>query len=506
MAYFRSFDVVVSALDNLETRRYVNRMCVAADVPLVESGTTGFFGQVQPIRARHTECYDCTAHPTPTSYPVCTIRSTPSTPVHCIVWAKSWLFPQLFGAEEEVEADEQELDSAAQSGEDANELANLRAEARQMRTLRAALLDAARRGEADEAHAERLFNKLYDVDIRRLLSMEDMWRHRASRPAPLTLADAHKAQGGSATHTLRDQQQLSVADTAALFLESLQALAARAVQSDAPIAFDKDDDEVLGFVTAAANLRAHVYHIPEKTRFETKQIAGNIIPAIATTNAVVSGLVVVQALHMLAQHWDRLRMVSIARRATRVFTTFPTGAPNPGCAVCHDVYVEVHADVERATLGDVLAAARRERTAGGLGLPEEQDISIAQGARILYDMDLEENLEKRLAQLGVQPGATLSLVDEDGQLATVQLLLAAAPAEGPPLALPQKLPELARRPKVEPAPAPASDDEAPVEVAPPPKRAAPDEAGARKRRAPEDAAPAKRARQEGTAEAAIVLE
>ena len=366
MAYFRSFDVVVSALDNLETRRYVNRMCVAAEVPLVESGTTGFFGQVQPIRARHTECYDCTAHPTPTSYPVCTIRSTPSTPVHCIVWAKSWLFPQLFGAEEEVEADEQELDSAAQSGEDANELANLRAEARQMRTLRAALLDAARRGEADEAHAERLFNKLYDVDIRRLLSMEDMWRHRASRPAPLTLADARKAQGGSATHTLRDQQQLSVADTAALFLESLQALAARAVQSDAPIAFDKDDDEVLGFVTAAANLRAHVYHIPEKTRFETKQIAGNIIPAIATTNAVVSGLVVVQALHMLAQHWDRLRMVSIARRATRVFTTFPTGAPNPGCAVCHDVYVEVHADVERATLGDVLPAGRHA-LAGGRG-------------------------------------------------------------------------------------------------------------------------------------------
>lgn len=169
MAYFRSFDVVVSALDNLETRRYVNRMCVAAEVPLVESGTTGFFGQVQPIRARHTECYDCTAHPTPTSYPVCTIRSTPSTPVHCIVWAKSWLFPQLFGAEEEVEADEQELDSAAQSGEDANELANLRAEARQMRTLRAALLDAARRGEADEAHAERLFNKLYDVDILSLI-------------------------------------------------------------------------------------------------------------------------------------------------------------------------------------------------------------------------------------------------------------------------------------------------------------------------------------------------
>lgn len=94
-AYYSRFDVVLSALDNLATRRYVNRMCVAAHVPLVESGTAGFLGQVQPIRAGQTECYDCTEHPTPTTFPVCTIRSTPSTPMHCIVWAKNWLFPYV---------------------------------------------------------------------------------------------------------------------------------------------------------------------------------------------------------------------------------------------------------------------------------------------------------------------------------------------------------------------------------------------------------------------------
>ena len=97
VSYYASFDVVLSALDNLETRRWVNRMCVMARVPLIESGTAGFLGQVQPIRPSFTECYDCTEHPMPTTYPVCTIRSTPSTPVHCIVWAKNWLFPQLFG-------------------------------------------------------------------------------------------------------------------------------------------------------------------------------------------------------------------------------------------------------------------------------------------------------------------------------------------------------------------------------------------------------------------------
>ena len=39
-----------NALDNLDARRHVNKMCLAADVPLIESGTTGFNGQVQVIK------------------------------------------------------------------------------------------------------------------------------------------------------------------------------------------------------------------------------------------------------------------------------------------------------------------------------------------------------------------------------------------------------------------------------------------------------------------------
>lgn len=66
---------------------------MAAGTPLVESGTAGYAGQVQPIKKDITECYDCSGKPVPKGFPVCTIRSTPSTPIHCIVWAKSYLFP-----------------------------------------------------------------------------------------------------------------------------------------------------------------------------------------------------------------------------------------------------------------------------------------------------------------------------------------------------------------------------------------------------------------------------
>jgi len=36
----------MNALDNRAARNHVNRLCLAADIPLVESGTAGYDGQV----------------------------------------------------------------------------------------------------------------------------------------------------------------------------------------------------------------------------------------------------------------------------------------------------------------------------------------------------------------------------------------------------------------------------------------------------------------------------
>lgn len=48
--WFKGFDLVFNALDNLDARRHVNLMCLTAAVPLIESGTTGYKGQVQIIK------------------------------------------------------------------------------------------------------------------------------------------------------------------------------------------------------------------------------------------------------------------------------------------------------------------------------------------------------------------------------------------------------------------------------------------------------------------------
>lgn len=42
--YYQQFSIVLNALDNIDARRHVNRLCLAANVPLIDSGTTGYLG------------------------------------------------------------------------------------------------------------------------------------------------------------------------------------------------------------------------------------------------------------------------------------------------------------------------------------------------------------------------------------------------------------------------------------------------------------------------------
>lgn len=69
VSFFQKFDLVMNALDNRAARSHVNRMCLAANVPLVESGTAGYLGQVTVMKKKETECYDCQPKPHQKTFP-----------------------------------------------------------------------------------------------------------------------------------------------------------------------------------------------------------------------------------------------------------------------------------------------------------------------------------------------------------------------------------------------------------------------------------------------------
>ncbi|RJE23987.1 Ubiquitin-activating enzyme [Aspergillus sclerotialis] len=411
--WFASFDVVFNALDNLDARRHVNRMCLAANVPLIESGTTGFDGQVQVIQKGKTECYDCNPKETPKSFPVCTIRSTPSQPIHCIVWAKSYLFPELFGTSED---DTEDFDHS-EDADNAAEIENLRKEAQALKNIRLSI------GSPD--FARKVFEKVFKEDIERLRGMEDMWRTRKP-PEPLDFDKLQeKASSIEAMVSCNDQKTWSLAEDLVVFKDSLDRLSKRlkTLQDTAKsevkpiLLFDKDDVDTLDFVTATANLRASIFGIDPKSKFDTKQMAGNIIPAIATTNAMTAGLCVLQAFKVLKDDLAHTKMVFLERSGIRALNSDSLKPPNPNCPVCSVAQGKITIDSDRATVNDLVENILRSQ----LGYGEEFSMSNEVGT--FYDPDLEDNLPKKLADLGVKDGSFITVVDEEEEEPRVNLEL-----------------------------------------------------------------------------------
>ncbi|PNH45676.1 hypothetical protein VD0004_g2307 [Verticillium dahliae] len=409
LRWFRGFTLVLNALDNFEARRHVNRMCLAANVPLIESGTTGFKGQVQVIKKGVTACYDCTAKPVAKSFPVCTIRSTPSQPIHCIVWGKSYLLSEIFGQSE----DESTYDHSADA-DNKEEIEELKKEAEALRLIRESL--------GTEAFPELLFNKVFNADIVRLLSMEDMWKSRR-KPEPLdyaTLMGKAAEALASKEEILRDDQRVwSLEENLAVFNDSLDRLSKRLLELKAAhqnasgpepvITFDKDDEDTLDFVAAAANIRSSIFGIDGKSRFDIKEMAGNIIPAIATTNAIVAGLCVLQSFKVLKGDYNHTKELFLAPSNDRRLiegTSFQP--PNPSCPVCSVFQVSAFVDFTKATLKDLVEDFVKVELGYG-----DKEFAVSNEIGPLFDPEETENLPKKLSDLGVKADSFLTVTDED---------------------------------------------------------------------------------------------
>lgn len=408
--WFGSFDIIFNALDNLAARRYVNKMSQFLQVPLLESGTSGFDGYMQPIIPTETECFDCTKKETPKTFPVCTIRSTPSQPIHCIVWAKNFLFAQLFAADITNDADDETKDWGTT---DEEEIKRIKQETNELQELQNIILSD------DNSQIPKIIEKIFIHDIEKLLKIDNLWKTR-TKPVPLTESQI------KTDLTDRDMDLSTVwpiADQIQKLSSITNKLMTRMKAENNHIEFDKDDEDTLEFVATAANIRSQIFHIPMKSVFDIKQTAGNIIPAIATTNAIVAGLSALVSLRVLSllnyakiSKPTELNMVFTAKASNisqNRYLTNPTLAPpNCNCPVCSRVVRGVM-KIPRNLFGELklkdLVSILAEKYSFD---SEELSVLDTTGHRLLSDFDFDSLDEKTLEEIKIIPGTLLLITDE----------------------------------------------------------------------------------------------
>ncbi|NXC48399.1 UBA1 enzyme, partial [Penelope pileata] len=441
-AFFQQLDGVVSALDTLRARAYLESRCARCRTPLLDPGTEGargsVLGMVPPLSAPLAPGVD----PADGVFPVCTLRHFPYAIEHTLQWARDE-FEGLFQLP--AESVNRFVEALPTDPAQHKVLAVPERVRRSLRERPRCWGDCVRwaRGLWQCRYHDAIAQLLHDVPPAHESSPGvPFWSGDRRCPHPLTFDpdnDTHVAYIEAAARLLAQTYRLppsgdrptrdilhSVALPAFVprdgcyiptangmeeveevlapgqLLELGQELAQWKEELGAgtalmdPILFEKDDDIHVDFIMAASNLRAENYGIPTADRLTSQRIAGRIVPAIVTTTAAVAALACLEVYKLLwsCQDLSRYRNSNLFLSECLLLRTQPLPAPTYRYRgkewSCWD-RLEVHAvgaDGQAMTVHELLQ-----------WLQEEHGWTVSKllhGSTLLYDR--EDNEETRAQQ------------------------------------------------------------------------------------------------------------
>ena len=316
--FHKKVDIYLNALDNQDARIYVDNLAIKYGKPLIDSGTTGGKGNIQVIVPHLTESYGSTTDPDDkVGIPICTIKSFPFKQAHTIQWTRELFETEFNELPSKIHKySEESLESATP--------AEINTMIKALHKYRNFTISK----EGFHKVLSHIFIENFDYNIKELLNkysdpekkMEiegkilptiiDLDTHKDKIIEFMTFGFKIMSQMFN-TYIIFDKTNDTV-DSSALDInyekiaedndwtyanEIIKKISTTIKKID----FEKDDDELghVNWLLTVSNIRNSQYKIEQADLFTTRKIAGNIIPAMITTTALVSGYQILEYIKLI---------------------------------------------------------------------------------------------------------------------------------------------------------------------------------------------------------------
>lgn len=460
LSFFSKFDVIINALDNIDSRLYINNICCLLKIPLINGGTEGLKGFVGVYDIKNnTSCFNCTSKSNnkEDKIPICSIRSKPSKIQHCVGWALN-IFEMLYckniSKNYFMEDIANELNSKNnQDKEKDNNIINFCNSNKYLLNKLSILFDYSNII-IDENIKESNINKFNDVNnnLIKQIIIEDYFKSNKFNDYDNNIL--YNNLDKLSNYLKYSNNNFIISDNLHLFIneiftekskQNLQICLSQKnfnynfnfketfiieellifllstwnklnnlsynLESNKKIKFNeynKDDELSTDFIFILSNIRAICFNIPTKSRFELQKIAGNIVPAIVSTNSIIAAQETIECLKLFERirlknkcFLEKSRTCNLNSLREIISVSLNSDFINLNCNACHSDYINLlvsiqyFEDLDKITLYEVFILVIKH-----LGIDNLENIELYLGKDLIiidplddyYDDELLKNI------------------------------------------------------------------------------------------------------------------
>jgi ubiquitin-activating enzyme E1 len=318
--FHSKIDIYLNALDNVEARNYMDSQALKYSKPLIDSGTMGSKGNIQVVIPHLTESYGSSKDPDEKAgIPICTIKAFPYKPEHTIQWAR-----ELF------ETEFNQIPNILNKYKNMNELNKINdSDAKQLlkqlykyknfnltqnyynlllgtiyrenfydniKEINDKYLKEENKEELGDKKLPKYLNCIDDIIFNKFYYEFMEYGYKLLNQIFNSCIEFNTNSFKNNNEILYESFKYEIDELNSEQIIEILFPIINLIPNLNSIEFEKDDDELghVQWIGISANMRNIQYSITQIDLYETRKIAGNIIPALITTTSLISGFQILE--------------------------------------------------------------------------------------------------------------------------------------------------------------------------------------------------------------------